>query len=441
MRKGTWAVIALALVVVLGVLVAACGGEEATTTSVSPTTASTTATTQVSETTASTEAATSTTVNTTPVKIGLAISLTGNGAAPAEQIKQGFETEVEYINSNGGINGRMIELTVVDDQSMMDTSMAAISSLIDKKVDVVVGPFPQWTTTGARELTEEAGVFHIAFGPPTLAEQSEDQSKYKYSFIDITGPDVTADAWTKAMIAQGHKNVVAIADQITIHQEALTLLTESFKQNNIAYTKMDDSWGLDETDVTAIANKVAAKVKEVKADALILASNPIHVNTLIKTLKSLGVTVPIYGSAAGSHPLVIFAAAGNDPANVAGQYAVGPAIVDPTKIPDDYPGKADLVAFIGRWQKKFPEQPFASLYLGFGYDTVHLIEQAVANAETPDAAGYAAAMERIDWWGSQTHLVYSATDHLGAHGGMFLWQYAEGGGWNLVMDLNAMKSE
>ena len=60
---------------------------------------------------------------------------------------------------------------------------------------------------------------------------------------------------------------------------------------------MSDSWGLGETDVTPIANKIAAKAKEVNPDAIILASNPVHVNQLTKTLRSLGVTVPIYNQA------------------------------------------------------------------------------------------------------------------------------------------------
>ena len=119
-------------------------------------------------------------------------------------------------------------------------------------------------------------------------------------------------------------------------------------------------------------------------------------------------TAPIYNQGSGAHPLPMFAPAGMDPANVAGDYAIGPAIVDPTKIPDSYPAKADLIAFVERWRADNPDQPFASLFLGFAYDTIHLAEQAILTAETADGAGYAAALEKVDWWGAQGHYVFSA---------------------------------
>jgi ABC-type branched-subunit amino acid transport system substrate-binding protein len=203
---------------------------------------------------------------------------------------------------------------------------------------------------------------------------------------------------------------------------------------------MSDTYGLGDTDFTPIANKIAAKVKEVTPDAIILGSNPVAVNPLTKALRGLGVTVPIFNQASGAHPLPLFAPAGMDPANVAGDFAFGPAIVDPTKIPDTYPAKADLVAFVERWRAGAgKDQPFASLFLGFAYDTIHIAEQAILTAETQDAAGYAAAIEKLDWYGAQGHYKFSPEDHIGNHGGFFQWQYTVDQGFKFVRDLNAME--
>ncbi len=186
------------------------------------------------------------------------------------------------------------------------------------------------------------------------------------------------------MVADAKKNVLGIGDQMTISQETLQVLEKSLPAAGITFTLMSDSWGLGETDVTPIANKIAAKAKEVNPDAIILASNPVHVNPLIAKLKGLGVTAPVYNQASGAHPLPLFAPAGNDPANVAGNFTFGPAIVDPTKIPDDYPAKKDLIAFVERWRADNPKEPFASLFLGFAYDTIHLAEAAITTAATQD---------------------------------------------------------
>ncbi len=438
MRKGYWIALGLVLVLVLGMFAVACGEEETTTTA-APSTETTAAPSTETTAAPSTETtATTAPADTSPLVFGIAISLTGDSAAPCEQIKQGFETEAKFINANGGINGRQVELVFVDDQSKMDTAVAAIQSLIDQKVDVIIGPFPQWTQAPTRPLTEEAGILHITFGPPTLAELNEDQTKYTYTFGPATGPDGCADAYLKQMVADAKKNVLGIGDQMVISQETLQVLNKSLPAAGITFTLMADSWGLGEADVTPIANKIAAKAKEVNPDAILLASNPVHVNQMIKTLRSLGVTAPVYVQASGSHPLPLFAPAGNDPANVAGDFTFGPAIVDPTKIPDDYPAKADLIAFVERWRADNPDQPFASLFLGFAYDTIHLAEAAIATAETQDEAGWAAAMEKIDWWGAQGHYVFSDADHIGNHGGFLHWQYTVDEGFKFVRDLNAM---
>lgn len=265
MKKGYWIALGLVLVLALGIFAAACGGTSATTTTAGPATtaAPSTETTAApsTETTAAGETTTSV-ANTAPLKIGIALSLTGDSAPPCAQIKEGFDTEAKFINANGGIKGRQIELIYVDDQSQTPTAVAAVQSLIDQKVDVIIGPFPQFCTGPTRAITEAAGAFHIAFGPPTIAELAEDQTKYKTSFESITGPDGEADAWVKMMVADGRKNVLGIADQLPIHQDGLTILDKSMPGASITWTHMPDSWGLGETDLTPIANKIAAKVKK-----------------------------------------------------------------------------------------------------------------------------------------------------------------------------------
>jgi branched-chain amino acid transport system substrate-binding protein len=421
-------------VLALGVFAVACGGDDETTTTGATTATTTPGTTAA--TTATTVAETTTTVNTSPIKIGIAISLTGDSAAPCGQIKQGFDTEAAFMNANGGIGGRQVELVYVDDQSQMDTATAAIQSLVDQKVDVIIGPFPQWTQPPTFDMTESAGILHIAFGPPT-DDMLAVPNALTYVFTPATGADGCSDAFVKEMQADARKNVLGVGDNMVISQETLKRLTELLPAAGVEFTLMSDSYGLGDTDFTPIANKIAAKAKEVNPDAIILASNPVAVNPLTKALRSLGVTVPIYNQASGSHPLPLFAPAGMDPANVAGDYAFGPAIVDPTKIPDTYAAKADLIAFVERWRAgPGAQEPFASLFLGFAYDTIHLAEQAILTAETADGAGYAAALEKVDWWGAQGHYVFSAEDHIGGHGGFMQWQYTVDEGFKFIRELN-----
>ena len=377
---------------------------------------------------------------TEPLKIGVALSLSGEKAAACAQVKEGFDTEAEYINSYGGISGREVQLIYQDDQSAVEPALEAVQSLIDQKVDLIIGPYAELAATSARTLAEEAGVLLIAFGPPTLNELIEDQTGYTYSFEASCGADGEADAWLTAVHADNRKNVLAVGDTTVIHQEGLQLLTQLFVENRIAYTRMSDTWTPTDTDLTAVADKIAAKAKEVNPDSIILASNSYQVNPLIKALRTLGVTAPIYGSAAGAFPVVMLAPAGNDPKNVAGDYAIGPAMVNPDAMPDSYPAKKDLLAFIERWNKKFPDEGGVwTPSLGLAYDTLHLAEQAIttANGDTPE--DWAAALQAIDWTGALGHYKYSATDRIGIHGGFVQWQYQADGTFRFVRDLNSTK--
>jgi len=444
MRKAYWVALALALslVLALGIAAVACGGDKETTTTAAPVTtappASETTAPPASETTAPPASETTMPPYTSPIKIGVAISLTGDSAAPCTLVKEGFEAETDYINKNGGINGRQIELSFADDQSKIDTATVAITQLIDDGMDVIVGPFPQWTTGPARQLTEEAGVFHLAFGPPTLVELMEDQTQYTYSFETASGPDGMADAWLKAIQGLGFKNVLGIADQINIHQEGLQLMVQLCAENGINFTKMNDSWGLGEADVTPVCNLIAAKAAEVKPDLVIVSSNPVHVNIIAKTLRGLGVTAPIMGGGASTHPLAMFAPAGNDPANVAGDYGVGPSIVSIENCPDEYPAKQDVKRFVDNWKAMFPEEAFGSVHLGFSYDCLNLAKLAIESATEQTPEGWAEAMKSIDWWGAAGHFQYSETDRIGIHGGFMLWQFQPDATFKYVMDLNAM---
>lgn len=431
MRKSHWIALGLILVLALGMFAVACGEEEETATT-APASTETTAPAST-ETTAPAESTTTSVASTEPIKIGLILSLTGVSSAPALSVKAGFETEIAKFNADGGINGRQIEVFIEDDKSDMTAAMAAVTKQIEQnKVDLVVGPFPQWTSKPARDITEAAGVPHVAAGPPTLEELADTTTVYKSSVYSSTGADGEADAWAKLVVAEGFKNVLGIGDQIPIHQEGLKLLADGMAaENGFQITVMPDAWALDEADITPIANKVADQVNSMdpSPDALIVASNPIHVPAMTKALRGLGVTQPIIGSAAGAHPAIFM----QGPEAVEGNLTIGPGVVNPSALPDDYPAKAELVDFIERYMASNTDPP--SLFLGFGYDMANLARQAL-EAGNGDKAATAAALRSIGpWAGAQGTFTYTPTDSYGVHGGFCEWK-VEGGQFVFVRTLN-----
>jgi len=74
-----------------------------------------------------------------PIKIGLAINLSGRGGAAGEHIRNGAMLAVEEIHNNGGVRGRPLELLVQDDENSEAGIRRADEALLDEKVAVIFG--------------------------------------------------------------------------------------------------------------------------------------------------------------------------------------------------------------------------------------------------------------------------------------------------------------
>ena len=100
-----------------------------------------------------------------PIKIGVIAGLSGAGTSYGLGIEQGAEMAVEEINADGGINGRMVELVIVDDASDPSQTVTAMQRLIDQEeVDVLVGGWGSSQVLAHQGTVEAAGVPYVIVG-------------------------------------------------------------------------------------------------------------------------------------------------------------------------------------------------------------------------------------------------------------------------------------
>src|ERR1700722_1061422 len=79
---------------------------------------------------------------TTPYKIGSEQPLSGPGAAGGKTAVVGLQMAADRINKNGGINGRPVELDIVDDESSPAVARQKTTKMVqDDGIDVHVGGF------------------------------------------------------------------------------------------------------------------------------------------------------------------------------------------------------------------------------------------------------------------------------------------------------------
>jgi branched-chain amino acid transport system substrate-binding protein len=115
-----------------------------------------------------------------PVKIGAAIALTGKYATSGQYYKMAWDLAVDEINSEGGINGRKIQLILIDDQSNPTNTANAYTKLIQENgVIATFGPFTTDCTVPAANIVEKFKVPMLSAGSATAALY---QRGYKYYF-------------------------------------------------------------------------------------------------------------------------------------------------------------------------------------------------------------------------------------------------------------------
>ena len=97
------------------------------------------------------------------IKIGFHAPLTGFAASDGKSSSEGAKLAVEQINSGGGINGKMLELVIYDDQAKAAQAIPIANKLIgqDKVVIGVSGSY-SGPTRSAATVFQEAGIPYIA---------------------------------------------------------------------------------------------------------------------------------------------------------------------------------------------------------------------------------------------------------------------------------------
>jgi branched-chain amino acid transport system substrate-binding protein len=77
--------------------------------------------------------------STAPIKLGQSTSLTGVLAADCAPPSQGLNAWIKYVNSKGGISGRKIDLTTLDDAANPAQAVANVRTFATDGVTAVVG--------------------------------------------------------------------------------------------------------------------------------------------------------------------------------------------------------------------------------------------------------------------------------------------------------------
>jgi len=96
--------------------------------------------------------------NTTPIKIGVSLSLSGDFSADGKAFQQGYQLWADDTNAKGGLLGRQVQLDIVNDASSPVQVATNYQKLISvDHVDLVFGPFSTLLTKASSQVVNRYG--------------------------------------------------------------------------------------------------------------------------------------------------------------------------------------------------------------------------------------------------------------------------------------------
>ena len=96
-------------------------------------------------------------VTSSSIKLGITVPMTGIASPGYNKIPGAMKAYFDYVNSNGGVNGRQIKLVIKDDQYIPTTAVAKANELILKdKVFALVGTLGTASTKAISASTQLA---------------------------------------------------------------------------------------------------------------------------------------------------------------------------------------------------------------------------------------------------------------------------------------------
>ena len=312
-----------------------------------------------------------------PIKIGGAFNMTGALASLDVPAANGAKLAVKEINAAGGVLGRPLELVVYDGktdpatitniatQMISGDHVVAITGFTDSDSALALGPIAQrnkipFVTAGATS--------------PLLPTQIGD-----YMFLEPFGDNVQAAVGAEFAMKRWGNKAYLLYDKAT---EYTNLLAGYFKD---AFTHaggqllLEDSYKSGDTSYSAQITKLRAL--STQPDFLYISAMPDDIGTIVKQVRQAGVDLPIIGGDGYDTPLLVQVGgpASND------VYFTTHALMTM----DSTPAVAKFIQAYNAEYGKDPENAFAAL----GYDSVHLIANAITQANSTDPTAIRDALQ------------------------------------------------
>ena len=283
------------------------------------------------------------------IKLGVAGPHSGDLAPYGLPSKDAAEMVVADVNAAGGINGKKVELMMVDDQCKPEIATNVATKLVSEGVNIVIGHVCSGATKAAMGIYKDAKI--IAISPsatnPPLTRGGEYPNFYRTIAPDDDQAVLAAAFATDKLNA---KKIAIIHDKGDYGKGFADFCKEAIEKGGKAKVVMYEGIQPGAMDYSAVIQKLRSE----GADTLIFGGYHPEASKLLSLMNKKKIKVPFIGpdGLKGDGFLKI---AGKD---AEGVYATGP--MDVTKFPVNAKAHADYKTKFGKEPGTFFDQAYAA---------------------------------------------------------------------------------
>jgi branched-chain amino acid transport system substrate-binding protein len=194
------------------------------------------------------------------VRIGISLPLTGDFSEPGKGVQRGYEAWASYVNENGGLLGRDVELIILDDQSNADRVASDYERLINQEdVDLVFGPFSTRLVVPAAQVAKDYGFLFVepAGAADEVFEQGFDNLFYAAPAVADDHYNYLAEHILAMPADQRPKTAAYAAMDDPFAQGTAYGLKEKLEAGGVQ-TVVDEVYPPNTTDFSGIAAQITA---------------------------------------------------------------------------------------------------------------------------------------------------------------------------------------
>lgn len=336
-----------------------------------------------------------------PVKIGVNVEQSGPASVQGQAYVNALELRAKQINDQGGILGRQVELSIVDNRTDQTAALTETKRLADEGVVAMIGPGTSPTTLAAMGaiLQSRVPVMSMGSADAIVDPVAEHPNVFKTTF----SASLAAEKMLEHMQQQDIERIGLISVNNPYGDDGVAAWEALGKDGKVDVVAAEKFEATDTDMSSQLRNLMAADPQ-----AIVVWSIPPGAPTVRRNaVQNLDVQIPMYfDPGAGAE---LFLELAGDAAD--GAFLAHPKTLVWDQIPQDDPQAEALRSFGESYTAAYGEM---SGFAGYAWDSLGLLQAAMEKAGSTEPDAVIQALESLgEYMGVTGTFEFTPEDHQG----------------------------